>query len=34
MDKKIYQKLTKYEDDKRLLYGLYLDDQREPQTGP
>lgn len=30
MDKKIFQKLTKYEDDKRMLYGLYLKDQANP----
>lgn len=27
MDKKIYQKLQRYEDDKRNLYSLYIDDQ-------
>ena len=26
MDKKIFQKLTKYEDDKRFLQKLYLED--------
>jgi len=27
MDKKIYQKIQRYEDDKRFLHKLYLEDQ-------
>ena len=27
MDKKIYQKLQRYEDDKRYLYNLFIKDQ-------
>jgi hypothetical protein len=32
MDKKIYQKLQRYEDDKRMLFGLWLDDKKNPEA--
>ena len=28
MDKKIYQKLQRYEDDKRMLFGLWMEDEK------
>ena len=31
MDKKIYQKLQRYEDDKRMLYGLWMEDEKNPE---
>ena len=34
LDKKIYQKIQRYEDDKRSLYNLYLKDQAAPPDKP
>ena len=31
LDQKFYQKLQKYHDDKRYLYGLYLEDKKNPE---